>query len=222
MSLVVKIGLMHDYLQPALIGLLARLRPERVAAHVGPRLLRHFQRHLRANGQNARGYPTTHFWTRAADATFWDPSPDGLVISIHQLGVRQRLYGGPIIPQTAGALTIPISPVSYGHRAREFPNTFLLKTQSGCYIVQRTGAPSGEAAPNSTLDTRHSTLATRRRLRSLGGNLKARKPEEAFVFLYKLSPGLTQSPNPAVLPDRPSVLAEVTNGIQAAARPDRS
>jgi hypothetical protein len=71
---------------------------------------------------NERGFPTTHFWQRAAEATRYEASKDEVRISVNQVGVRQRLLGGDIDPVRAKFLTIPAIAETYGHRAADFSN----------------------------------------------------------------------------------------------------
>lgn len=84
---------------------------------------------------NKRGWPTTGFWAQCARGTNFEVVPEGVVLSVHQVGINQRLYGGTIRPVNAKALTIPISPDAYGKRAGEIPGLFLLRTQKGAYLV---------------------------------------------------------------------------------------
>lgn len=71
------------------------------------------------NGQrhkNGRNY-----YAQAAKGTTYAATPQGAVISISQVGIRQRRFGGEIKPKkTGGFLTIPAHPSAQGMRAREF------------------------------------------------------------------------------------------------------
>lgn len=193
--------------RPRIAELMARLTPQRLAAAVGPACARATQRHLLALGQNKKGWPTTHFWSRAAKATSWQALEDGVVVSINQIGARQRYHGGHIAPVTKRALTIPISPVAYGHTASEFPGSFLLKTTNGAYIVQH-----GEEVGGGT-----SKAARAKFNRGRGGNA-SKRIKASLNFLFKLSTGVDQEPNPEVLPSHEEMAAVAVAAIQRAVR----
>lgn len=119
-----RVSLEQDTTLPELAHVAERLSPRRMAAEVGPRFTRLLQRNFRSLGSNKLGWPSTHFWGRAANATNWSIEADvkSVVIACNQIGVRQRLLGGVIKPVNAGALTIPAAPEAYGKTAREFNN----------------------------------------------------------------------------------------------------
>lgn len=197
MSLAVKIEVEKDTATPGLAELAARVTPQRMAAEVGPRCTRMVSRHLRENGRNKKGWPTTNFWPRAAKATNWQEGDGYVDIVTNQIGVRQRLMGGPISPVNAGALTIPISPVAYGHRASEFPGAFVIWTAKGGFIVQAQSIDGG-AAPK-------------------GGHGKSRK-KAALNFLFKLAKGVNQKPDPTVYPSDEDFKAAFDESVEALMR----
>src|SRR5690349_15819734 len=90
-----------DEVTPEMKQVLDRVRPERVHAEIGARVTRLTQRHLVRNGENKKGWPTTHFWGRAAKATTFTAAAGETVIIINQIGVRQRYQGGYIYPKNA-------------------------------------------------------------------------------------------------------------------------
>ncbi|MDE2099109.1 MAG: hypothetical protein KGL39_17780 [Patescibacteria group bacterium] len=174
---------------PALKDLAQQLTPRRMAAAVGPACARLVATHLRNLGTNKEGWPSTHFWARAARATHWDYDPQGALISISQIGVRQRWLGGEITAVNRRALTIPVSPVAYGHVAADFPGTFILKGKTGSFIAQRDQAALGH----------ESVSGYRSRARKMGGNSNSRLRARLNI-LFKLVKSVLQSPNPNVLP----------------------
>lgn len=87
--------------------------------------------HDRDARPNRLGGQKTHFYARAGDSVSWLPSPDGVVVTVHEEGIRQRLEGGYITRKNAKALTIPISPRAHGKRAREFDDLFKLPSTKG-------------------------------------------------------------------------------------------
>ena len=185
MSIAVSITA-SDLATPALEAKLAQIQPERLAGILGPGLTQFTQRHLLANGTNSRGWPSTHFWADAARSTSFTRSESGITISINKIGVRQRYYGGPIRPVTAKALAIPISPVSYGRVPADFPGLFVLKCASGAYLVQ-----NNEGVSEKTGRTIGRT--------GKGGNA-GRRLKSNLTFLFKLSAGVQQDPDPSVIP----------------------
>lgn len=175
----------------------AELSPSKLSATFGPRCKELTRDHLKRMPRNKRGWPSTGFWEQAARATRWEPRGAGTIaIVVDKIGARQRYLGGPIRPQIASALTIPISPLSYGKTAKDFPGSFLLKTPKGAYIVMYGNANGKPLKPES---------GRKRARTALRGTL---------VFLFKLSGGVNQKPNPNVLPTP----AEYRETIFAAAR----
>lgn len=104
---------------------LAGVTPHRLAAEVGPRSTRLVQNNFLKKEQagNKNGWPSTHFYARAAEATNWQEGFGFVMISVNQIGIRQRLVGGPIVPGPGKKyLTEPAVPDAAGKRAAEFPN----------------------------------------------------------------------------------------------------
>lgn len=169
------------------------LSPAKLQHTYGPRCKELTRDHLKRLPRNKRGWPSTKFWERAARATTWEPRQNGAIaVVVSLVGVRQRYLGGHIAPVKADALTIPISPLSYGKTVKDFPGSFLLRTKKGAYIVMATELGKG-----------------RRQQRRGVKNLRA-----ALVFLFKLVDSVDQAPNPNVLPTP----AEYRATVFAAAR----
>lgn len=189
----------QDHATPAINAMVAQLTPRRLAAKIGPGLNRLVQNKLISNGENKNGWPTTHFWADAARATSWKGLEDGVLISINKIGVRQRVFGGTIKPVNAGALTIPISPVSYGHLASEFPGLFLLRTKTGSYLVQR-----GEE-----VSEKGNTVK-----RTKGGGNAKRRIRANLNFMFKLVASVTQAANPDVIPSNDTLASAALDLIK--------
>lgn len=171
------------------------LSPAKLQATYGPRCRELTRDHLAALPDNKRGWPSTGFWEQAARATRWEAHGSFIKIIVDKIGVRQRYYGGVIAPVNAAALTIPISPLSYGKTVKDFPGSFLLRTKKGAYIVQYQMSGS------------HPKARSPRK--------KGRAPLKAtLTFLFKLVGSVKQAPNPNVLPTQ----AEYRQAIFAAAR----
>src|ERR1043166_5619357 len=98
MSLAVQITTPVDTATPEVRMLQQRVTPHRMAAEIGPRATRLVQRNFLKLGTNKRGWPSTHFWGRAAEATNWQEGFGFVEIGVNQIGVRQQLMGGEIKP----------------------------------------------------------------------------------------------------------------------------
>ena len=81
---------------------------------------KHF-RHLDKTEPNKLGGKRTHFWEKAGRLTQARMTKDGTAMAVFttQIGVRQQILGGPIVPKKAKWLTIPITAEAHGHRARD-------------------------------------------------------------------------------------------------------
>ena len=193
MSVTVNISIPLDTATPAIAAKVAQCSPRRLADIVSTPLVTFFRVRLRDLGTNKRGWPSTHFWERGSRAvnseseegTSVQVGDGNVTLTVNKIGVRQRWLGGTIKPVNARALTIPISPVSYGHRASEFSGLFLLKTKKGAYLVQ----------PGEQVSEKTGRTGKRRG----GGNEKSRK-RAALNFLFKLVGSVDQAPNPDVVP----------------------
>lgn len=179
------------------------LSPAKLQATYGPRCRELTRDHLSALPDNKHGWPSTGFWEAAARATRFETHGSFIKIVVDKIGVRQRYYGGRIAPVNAKALAIPISPVSYGKTPADFPGLILISTKKGGYLVQRDADAGG----------REKKTRFAKRAAWMGGNTGERL-RASLNFLFKLSGGVNQAPNPNVLPTQ----AEYRATIFAAAR----
>lgn len=188
------VALQFDFKDYATAGIEAKVNaaaPGRAAAACRQPLETFWRNRLRSLGPNKRGWPSTRFFERAARSVTGTATNEGVVLRADHQGLRQRWRGGRISAVKARMLTIPISPVSYGKSAAEFPGLFLLRTQKGAYLVQ----------PGETIGGRG---------RALGGNAK-RRLKANLNFLFKLQASVDQEGNPAVVPSNDE-FAEVALG----------
>jgi hypothetical protein len=188
MSVGVQVTILRDDVTPALQAKLAQLQPRAIAAEVGEALTITTQNHLRANGTNKRGWRSTGFWARAARSTSWTATNDGVTISINQIGVRQRFYGGEIRAVEAKFLTIPISASAYGKTSKDFPDAFLIRTAKGAYIVRYGG----------TITATGKLSEKKRTITNYGK--KQTKAKATLEFLFKLVRSVNQKEDRTVLP----------------------
>ena len=199
----VSIEITRDTARPALKALERALTPRSLGKAVGVACMDLVKRNFIGLGTNKRGWPSTNFWARAAKATSWSHHPEGAMINVNQVGVRQRWLGGVIRPVSARALTIPMSPVAYGHRASEFAGSFILKGKDGAaYIVQKS-----EERDSGMTKSLHKTY-----LKSQGGNWKARTAGR-LEFLFKLMGSVTQASDARVLPSHEELGREAREAI---------
>jgi hypothetical protein len=107
---------------PALRRFALALQNGDAHAAIGRAVVDLIQKHFHSLPPNQRHFPTTHFWQRAADATTCATESNAVTININQIGIRQRLFGGPIKPVRGKYLTIPAIAETYGHVAADFGN----------------------------------------------------------------------------------------------------
>jgi hypothetical protein len=172
-----------------------RVSPERFCAEIGPRVTRLVQRNFRAIGPNKKGWPTTEFANRAADATAWGSgslSLDEAVVIVYTtlLGLRQRLEGGDIKPVNAESLAYPAAPEAYGKTPREFDNLevgFALDPERG---VMRP----------CLKETRATNIRIGKRKKGGGRTIKAVSETTGIVAIFWLAKGVHQDPDPRWMP----------------------
>lgn len=159
---------------------------KRMRSVVGPRLTRMVQRNYLSLGTNQRGFPSTHFWARAAKSTTWYDLPDGVLIRTDMIGPKQRLYGGPIRTVNKKSLAYPIDADSYGKVPSDFGDEL--------FPIRAKGNANQSGA---------GFLARR-----IGTGKNAR-----IQVLFKLSKGVNQQPNDKVIPSRQAMLKEAKDAI---------
>lgn len=138
---------------------------------------------------SALGAERSGFYERAANAVQAPQlESDGVVISIEQQGLAQRIFGGDIEPVNAKFLTIPARAETYGHRAKEFENLrFILFPSGAGALVAADGGGS---------------------LRGARGGRKALPSMDALgsdVYFW-LVKQVHQEPDPTVLPSDEEIL----------------
>jgi len=183
-----------DAATPAVEVLLQRCSPRRLASVIAPALARLWRERLVSLATNKKGWPTTHFWRRAANSLSVQVADDHVKLTVTQTGVSQRWLGGPIFTVRAGALTIPISPLSYGKTAADFPNLTLIRTPKGVYLVQLPGASSTVRGVRNK--TRQSRIAS------------------PPLFLFRLAQSVNQTGNPDVVPTNAEFASAALTAIQ--------
>jgi len=119
----------QDRATPAVEGALSELQLAGVKPAIGRAVVRLVQQHflrLNASRANPLGGPRSNFYAQAARNTRYDVQTDGVLVSVGQVGIRQRLEGGEMVPRNVKYLTLPAIAEAYGKRTREFPNLAIM------------------------------------------------------------------------------------------------
>jgi hypothetical protein len=208
----------EDGATPALEELAKRVAPARMAGQLGPRLVRLHQTHFLRNGKNKKGWPTTNFWARAAKATNWQATTEGVDIVVPQIGVRQRYRGGMIRPVKKKFLTIPAVAEAYGKVASDFPGiTFkmVMDLESGKMrpaLVQKAGTVVG------VKKVKRKAHKTEDGGMSLGSDQQITAQATGLVALFWLARKVNQKADPSVMPDDAAIGAELDRAVDALMR----
>ncbi len=188
------IAILNDTASPEIRFLQANVTPHRMAAEIGPRFTRLVQRNfLKKERQgNKNDWPSTHFYARAAESTNWQEGFGFVMISVNQIGVRQRLEGGEIKPTgDKKYLTIPAVAEAYGKRAGEFNNlkfAFVLDPQN-----------PGTVRP--ALVERQATNIKIGKIKKSGSrSITPTSSSTGQIAIFWLLASVNQKPDPTVLP----------------------
>lgn len=122
MAVTISIKVTENTARPALVALQGVMTVKQLSKNVGEAEVILFQSHFRNAPANKMGFPTTGFWKQAVRATNYQATDAGAVISVNQVGVRQRLLGGEIHPVNGKYLAIPARAEAYGKSPKEFDN----------------------------------------------------------------------------------------------------
>jgi hypothetical protein len=94
---------------------------------------------------NAMMYTTqNHFRTIYPNSKHYSPNKVSIdkarnntgIVDVNVPGVTRAYHDLIITPKRAKSLTIPIHKASYGKRAREFNDLFVIKTKSKAFLAQ--------------------------------------------------------------------------------------
>ena len=209
MSLAYSVSI-KDAASQATLDLISRLNPARVNTFVGDRCFPLTQNHLLKMPHNKMGATPVNFYADAARNTNRRVSPEGVIIAINKIGIRQRVKGGRITAVNSKFLTIPIDPRAYGKTAAGFGDALQLVVIKGrgAYLALK-----GEAVDNG--------LGKAKRKRGSAKSEPVQGPERGpIMFILKRS--VTQQPDPTVLPSDAEYLDEALKGVSAAAKGPRS
>lgn len=195
----------HDRATPVVVAVGDSVRPERIKPTIGRAVVNAFQRHLRAvnaSRPNALGGRRTNFYNAAAGGTHFDILPDGVMISVNQVGLRQRVRGGTISPTRRKFLTVPAVAEAHGKRASEFDDLTV--------VFGVRGQPIALA---------HALFRrTRQQLRGLAplhrlGTTRSGNRHGGIVFWLRTQ--VTQPPDPSVVPGSLAIAAAAISAVNA-------
>jgi hypothetical protein len=167
--------------------LAAAMQPAVFNPVVGRSAVNLFREHyfaLNTERPNKLGGKRTGFYADAARGTSATTLPDGVLLSVNQVGIRQRWLGGTIKAKPGGWLTIPARAEAHGKRAREFNDLRFQFFRSGTAALVRTDAIELKAKRN-----RKTGKVTYVAGKTVGGEV-----------MYWLKRSVTQRPDPSVVP----------------------
>lgn len=190
-----------DKARPAIAALKGGLQGSRINPGIGAAVKLLFQRHFLALPPNKMGFPSTHFWAGAARATNFQVLADGVLLSVNQQGVRQRLMGGVIRPVKGKFLTIPANAEARGKRAREFDNLRVVKFKSGRLALVEAEASEISISKADKKGKRFITHTASR---------------TGLVPFFWLVQFVNQQPDPGVIPTQQQIAETAMTEVRAA------
>lgn len=226
MSIAIEFNI-NDQATPEIKRKLAASDPHVVATRVVVPLARHWRKSLAKMPKNKMGWPSTGFWEDAARMV--EGIADGPNVRLYsdKLGLRQRLYGGPIKAVNVKNLTIPICREAYGTNVSDWGHENLvlviladgrkfyalwLGGKSALKTYRKSGVGKGK------FTTSKGTTKRAQKYRALAGG-SVEKPKVIIFrgsgrgtggraerhmglkFLFRLIPQTqSQAPNPDVIP----------------------
>lgn len=193
-------------------SLAAGLAPARLNPIVGRAARNTYREHLfgiNSQRPNALGGARTNFYAGAARGTHFRVEGDGVIVSINQVGIGLRYYGGTVKPRTKKYLTIPAIPEAHGKRASEFSGlrfAIVFDQSAGSNGLYRPALVQGAATLIATRRGRDGA----RRSRAIG--------ERQHRVVYWLAKQATSKPDPTVLPRPELVQAQAIRAVEAYAK----
>lgn len=124
-----------DNATPALRSAVDTLTFRRAAKVAGQSLRVLFRKHLAGKQRepNKKNWPKTNWYQRARERVTFVEDARGAAISIDFPGFAMRYTGNPsvILPVNAKTLAIPMHPMAYGRRPREFKDLLFVPVLRG-------------------------------------------------------------------------------------------
>lgn len=182
----IQITKIRDSVNPVMKRLAAGLQPAALQPIIGRSATNTIREHLfalNASRPNQLGGTRTNFYASAARGTQFKVAGDHVIVSINQVGIAQRFFGGTIRPRVAKFLTIPVNPKAYGHRAAEFDLEL---------VFGLGGQPVALALKGNR--------ATSSRQTKSGKTVTTSSGHRAGEIMFRLARSVTQAADPTVLP----------------------
>jgi len=200
MSVATVIRITKDTATPMLAAARELMLPKRLNPIIGRSAVNVYRAHLfgvNESRPNKLGGTRTNYYATAARSThFTILDDDTVLISMSQVGLALRFYGGTVKPKTAKFLTIPVNAKAHGHRAREFDLEIVF----------------GEGGRPIALATK-STRATQVKQNSRGKNV-TRQIGRHGEIMFLLVKSATMKPDPTILPYERTVLNAVAADVK--------
>jgi hypothetical protein len=204
-----RIKIVQDTASPAVQALQVAFRPNEINPLIGRAAAEATRQHyieLNRDRPNALGGARTNYYLGAARGTSFTVYDDGVIISIRQIGIALRYYGGTV---TAGKgvsaltgkptrfLTIPVNPRAHGHRASEF-DLEVVYNHNGVPVALATKSTLGVALKQSK-----------------GGKVLKRAIGRRGEIMFLLKRSVTQQADPSVLPQPDRIYGAVISSVNA-------
>lgn len=192
---------------PKLIALREGLSPARINPRIATAVARVIFDHLAAkeSSGNKNGWPSQHFYARAAKSITASSDAVAAYVSINIQGFRQRLEGGTIKPVEKKMLAIPARAEASGRRPEEFGNLKVIFGKRSDGSVGPVALVAG--AGGATKRVFHNREAN-------GGERPVAGADEGVV-MYWLVLEAHQNADPSVMPSRAQILAAVEDTVSS-------
>jgi hypothetical protein len=182
------------------------------------RVVRQWLRDLDSNrpskhAEELPGSQSTHYFAQAAQSvTAPEVAGNKVTISITQVGMRQRLLGGPIQPVKGKYLTIPASGLSYGTRASEFTDLRFAFVRDEDGFLRPALVAKQDAQYTGTVTERGDAVRG-----STGKKLRPKKKNPITIgdVIFWLVRSVNQAPDPGVIPGPDYIQAGAIEGLRA-------
>lgn len=208
MPLAFQISIVNDKATPAVQSLRAGLAPEQLNPIIGRSARNTYRTHLFGiNGQKANklGGTRTNFYAAAGRATQFRVQGGAVIVSINQVGIGLRYFGGTVKPKVKRYLTIPAIPEAHGKRASKFPGLFFSFEKH----------PKFGALMPCLVQGARSLLGRRRSKGTVKTFFAGSQARRVVFWLVKQA---TFKPDPSVLPYPELVEAEAARAVDADAK----
>lgn len=202
MGFAVQIDITKDTATPMLARAREFILPSRLNPIVGRSAVNVYRKHLfglnKTRPNKLGGARTNYYATAARQTNFKVISDDAVLISIPQIGIGQRYYGGVIKPRVAKFLTIAANPAAYGHRASEFDLEIVF-------------GHDGQPIALATKSTRATQVTQNKR-----GKTVTKQIGRHGEIMFLLRRSVNQKPDPTILPYDEQVTAQIGRDVKSA------